>query len=419
MEIRWRLRRAILMLRRIAGSVALRGWKGTLRHARRHQGAPEAAVEPVSLREPATGFASRRILVVDSLPPDPARDSGSMRLVQMLRLLNASGWRIDFIADDGRISAADEARLADLGTRVVREHPLRWLAKEGHALDAIMLCRLPVADQYLEPVRRHAPASRVVFDTVDLHFVREGRAAEITGNAALRRQAERSRRRELAMVRACDVTLVVSDDERQVLARELPGATVEVVSNIHGVHGRGRGIEGRSGLLFVGGFGHPPNGDAVRWFVADVLPLLLRQDAAIVLHVAGDIDDEARMAIASDHVIVHGRVPDLTPLLDGVLVSVAPLRFGAGVKGKVNQAMSHGLPVVLTSIAAEGMHLSDGIDALVADTPEAFADAILCLHRDAALWERLSDAGLENIRRHFSIERAGEALKRALEQSLP
>ncbi|KAG9611650.1 hypothetical protein KCV01_g2389, partial [Aureobasidium melanogenum] len=331
----------------------------------------------------------------------------------MLALLNRTGWLIDLIADDGRTSTASERRLAELGVRLVREHPLRWIARQGAALDVVMLCRLPVADQYVEPVRRHAPKARVVFDTVDLHFVREHRAAEVTGNAALRRQAMRSRRRELAMVNACDVTLVVSDDERQVLARETPAAHVEVVSNIHDVHGRGRGIDGRAGLLFVGGFGHPPNGDAVRWFIAHVLPLVRERDPSIVIHVVGDINDDARRSIEGDGVVVHGRVPDLLPLLEASRLSVAPLRFGAGVKGKVNQAMSHGLPVVMTTIAAEGMHLIDGVDALIADTPDGMADAIMRLYHDEDLWMTLSDAGMDNIRRHFSTGKAAEALARA------
>ncbi|WP_291776714.1 glycosyltransferase family 4 protein [Luteibacter sp.] len=338
-----------------------------------------------------------------------------MRLIQMLRLLNGSGWRIDFIADDGHATPSAETRLAELGVRLVRESPLRWLAQQGNAINAVMLCRLPVADQYLDIVRHRAPAARIIFDTVDLHFIRERRAAEITGAQALLRQANRSRRRELAMVEACDITLVVSDDERLILEREAPTAHVEVVSNIHEAHGRDQGYHGRSGLLFVGGFGHPPNGDAVRWFIADVLPLLREKDPSIILHVAGDIDEESRRSIEHPGVIVHGRVADLRPLLASSLVSVAPLRFGAGVKGKVNQAMSHGLPVVLTEIAAEGMHLNDGKEALVANTPSAMADAILRLHRDESLWMALSEAGLENVRQHFSVERAGVALSRAME----
>lgn len=419
MDLGWKLRRFYHLTRRIAGSIAMRGWKGTLKRALRARDTDEAIVEAVAVRAPAPGFPPRRILVIDTMTPDPTRDSGSMRLCQIFSLLNADGWSIDFLADYGDASAADVARLARLGVTLRREHPLRLLKREGATLDAVMLCRLPVADQYLAAVRRHAPRARLLFDTVDLHFIREQRAAALTGAAGLARQARRSRRRELAMVGNCDVTLVVSKGERDILTAEVPGARVEVVSNIHEVHGRARGFEGRSGLLFVGGFGHPPNEDAVRWFAGQVLPILRERDPELVFHVVGDIDASARRSIERPGVIAHGRVADLTPLLDQSLLSVAPLRFGAGVKGKVNQAMSHGLPVVLTTIAAEGMYLAHEVNAMIADDAAGLAEAILDIRADPALWTRLSDNGLDNIRRHFSVEHARATLRSALGTDTP
>jgi glycosyltransferase involved in cell wall biosynthesis len=417
MELGWKLRRLVRLAQRAKGSIAIRGWGGTLRRALRPRAEGNDAPAEVTVRAPAAGHAPRRILVIETMTPDPSRDSGSVRLSQIFALLNSDGWQVDFLADDGDASAADAARLGTLGVRIIREPALRWLAREGAALDAVMLCRLPVADQYIDVVRRFAPQARAVFDTVDLHFIREQRAAELTGNPALMRQARRSRDRELAMVARCDITLVVSEEERDVLAREAPRASVAVLSNIHDVHGRARGSADRSGMLFVGGFGHPPNEDAVRWFIAEVLPRVRAVRPDMALHVVGDIDATARRAIEGEGVVVHGRVADLAPLHAQALVSVAPLRFGAGVKGKVNQAMSHGLPVVLTTIAAEGMHLRDGIDALVADSPEAFADAILRLAHDESLWFSVSDASVENVRRHFSIDNAREALRHALESA--
>lgn len=415
MDIGWKLRRLLRLAQRARGSIAIRGWRGTLRRALRPRPAQQGVAEEITIRLPAAEHRARRILVIETMTPDPSRDSGSVRLSQIFALLNADGWQVDFIADDGDASVADAVRLGALGVRVVREPVLQWLSREGGSLDAVMLCRLPVADQYVSIVRRFAPQARVLFDTVDLHFIREGRAADLTGNASLVRQARRTRDRELAMVSRCDVTLVVSEDERSVLEGEAPDARVELLSNIHDVQGRVRGFDGRSGMLFVGGFGHPPNEDAVRWFIAEVLPRVRAERDEMVLHVAGDIDAVSRRAIEGDGVVVHGRVPDLGPLHEQALVSVAPLRFGAGVKGKVNQAMSHGLPVVLTTIAAEGMHLSDGVDALVADDPTAFANAIVRLASDESLWLAVSDAGVDNVRRHFSVENARGALRRALD----
>ncbi|WNL45529.1 glycosyltransferase [Dyella sp. BiH032] len=414
MHLGWKLLRLSHLAHRVAGSIAMRGWRGTVRRALHERPRVTDVTTLIEVRAPAGTAPYRRILIVDSMTPDPSRDSGSMRLCQIFALLHADGWAIDFLADDGDTSPADAARLAELGVRIVTEPPLPWLAREGRQLEAVMLCRLPVADQYHGVVRRYAPHAKLLFDTVDLHFIREQRAAELAGTAALVRRARRSERRELDMVHRSDIVFVVSGEERAVLSTKAPSSQVEVVSNIHAARGRTGGFQGRSGLLFVGGFGHPPNEDAVRWFVDEVLPLLLARDPSIVLHVVGDIDLAARRRIEREGVVVHGRVPDLTPLLDRSLVSVAPLRFGAGVKGKVNQAMSHGLPVVLTRIAAEGMHLQDGVNAMIADHAAEMAAAILRLHHDEALWLQLSDAGLNNIRQYFSAEQALAALRRAL-----
>ena len=123
------------------------------------------------------------------------------------------------------------------------------------------------------------------------------------------------------------------------------------------------------------------------------------------------------MLMASDDFRVLGYVPDVTPYLERCRLSIVPLRYGAGVKGKINMSMSHGLPVVSTAIGCEGMFLTDGRDVLVADDPDAFADAVCRLYGDEELWERLSAAGLENVVEHFSIEAARQALEGILPDS--
>lgn len=421
MDIAWKFRRLRHIVRRLQGSIAIRGLRGTLRRAVQAPAAKQDIDEPmpVPVRPPAGLGPHRRMLVIETMTPDPQRDSGSMRLCKIFDLLNADGWLVDFVADDNDANARDVARLAALGVSVHRGSPAPWLRSNGSKLDAIMLCRLPVAEQYIDLARRVAPAAYVVFDTVDLHYVREQRAAVLTANTALARKAARSRKHELSMVRGADLTFVVSDEERDILRRETPGAHIELLSNIHDVAAPSQGFESRRGLLFVGGFGHPPNEDAVRWFVEQVLPLIREHDPSIVLHVVGDIDNVARTSLVRDGVAIHGRVPDLVPLLGQVRISIAPLRFGAGVKGKVNQAMSFGVPVVLTTLAAEGMHLQDGVDALIVDEPAAMAEAIIRLYHDADLWLRISDASLENIGRYFSADAARSAIRRGLDGLKP
>ena len=193
---------------------------------------------------------------------------------------------------------------------------------------------------------------------------------------------------------------------------------IEVLSNVHAVHGSRKPFADRHDLVFVGGFQHPPNIDAVCWFVREVMPLL-RAGSAPLLHVIGSKVPSEVLDLTADDVIVHGFVPDIAPFMDESRLSVAPLRYGAGVKGKVNMAMSYGLPVVATSMAVEGMHVRPGIDVMVADTPVDFAAAIERAYADAQLWQTLSDNGLVNVREHFSFDAARAALRRILPESKP
>ncbi|WP_232820891.1 glycosyltransferase [Dyella sp. C11] len=360
-----------------------------------------------------------RILVVDSMTPEPTRDSGSLRLSAILRLLDEQGWAVSFLPDDGRASDEEIRALGALGTEVlcrpwISDLP-HWLRAHGHELRAVMLCRHTVAGQYASLVRKHAPKARLLFDTVDLHFLREQRAAELSGNASMARQALASRKSELALIEQCDVTFVVSPHEQALLAAELPHAKVELLSNIHEVFGCHRPYLGRRDLVFIGGYGHPPNVDAIRWIAAEILPALRAHLKDIQVHVVGDIPEAARNELSSPGLVFHGRVPDLAPIMERTLASIAPLRFGAGVKGKINMAMSHGLPVVATGTAVEGMQLKPGVDVLVAEDPAAFTEAVVRLGSDEALWTTLSRNSLHNVDRHFSPRAAADTLRRVLD----
>ena len=167
-------------------------------------------------------------------------------------------------------------------------------------------------------------------------------------------------------------------------------------------------------MLFVGGFQHAPNLDAVRYFMGDIHPLLKRRIPSLDVFVVGSNPPDEIRAMASERVIVTGRVPDMGPWFDRCRMSIAPLRYGAGVKGKVLDSMSRGVPVVATSLAVEGLPVRDGEHVRIADTPEDFCSAVAGLHDDEALWRRLSERGLEMMAREFSAEAARGQLERLL-----
>lgn len=361
----------------------------------------------------------RTILIIDALTPQPDRDSGSLRMVNLMHLLREEGAHVVFMPAN-RCHDGDYTRaLQQMGVEAwyapfARRAP-GWLREHGPRFDTVVVCRHYVMREMLPLLRRHAPQARLVFDTIDLHYLRERRGAELAGDATAARMAGRTRALELDVIARCDATLVVSEVERAVLAADAPASRVEVLSNLHRPAGPGLPFEQRRDLVFVGGFRHPPNVDAVLWFVASVWPLIRQREPTLLFHcIGGDVTAEVQALAGQPGVRIHGHVPDLQPYMEGARLSIAPLRYGAGVKGKVNLSMAHGQPVVATQCAVEGMHLTDGHDVLMADDAAGFAEAVLRAYHDDALWQRLSRHGLANVERHFSIDAGRDVARRVL-----
>ena len=361
----------------------------------------------------------RCVLVIDALTPRPDHDSGSLRLVNLMRLLREENAHVVFMPADLKHDGTHTQLLQALGIEAwyapfAGKVPA-WLREHGHRFDTIVTCRHYVLREMLPLLRQHAPQARVVFDTVDLHYLRERRGAELANDPALSRAAERTRALELDLVNRSDTTLVVSAVERELLASEAPGARVEILSNLHHLPAHGPDFGQRRDVMFVGGFRHPPNVDAVQWFTSEIWPRLRQRAPGLRFHcIGGDVPDSIRELHGHDGIEIHGHVPDLSPWLDGARVAVAPLRYGAGVKGKVNQSMAHGQAVVATHCAVEGMHLVDGHDVLVADTPDTFAEAVHRAHEDEALWRRLAANARCNVERHFSLDAGRDVVRRIL-----
>ena len=358
----------------------------------------------------------RRVLLIDSYTPTPDRDSGSLRMLEMLALLVEEGCSVVFfcqnITHDGKYTEA----LQQLGVEVWWQpwvgYLPTWLGMHGGRFDAVIVSRHYVLKPLLPMLRELAPKAQLVFDTVDLHFLREQREAAQSNNPAARVTAARTLANELGLIRKSDLTWVVSSVERELLANIAPECPVGIVSNIHRSTQNTPGFDSRCDLVFVGSFRHPPNVDAALWLAREIFPLIHARLPDIKLHLVGADAPEAITSLASiSGVQFRGHVPDLDALLDQTRISLAPLRYGAGIKGKINQSLSRGLPVVATRCAVEGMFLADGQDVLEADAAGDFSDAVIRLYGDEALWKTLREGGLANTRQYFSRETARSALR--------
>ena len=367
----------------------------------------------------ALNSAPRHLLLIERSVLRPNQDAGSVMIFNFVRVLRNLGYAVtffpvDLIYDQSYTPALQRLVVQCLHAPVVQslaEH----LADAGSRYDYVLTCRPDQTDNLLPFIKKYAPQAAVIYETHDLHFVREERQAEIEKDDALKRHAVWRKKQELRIASKVDCTIVVSEQERQLLLDESPELSVEVIPVISEIYGRQAEFHERNGLLFVGGYEHRPNVDAVVYFVREILPLIIRHIPEIRLHVVGSNPPEEITSLASEHVIVHGFVENLDDLMNSVRMSVNPLRFGAGVKGKIVTSMAHGVPCVGTRIAVEGMDVTDGQQALVADTPQAFADAVVKLDHDPALWKKLSDQSLTFIRERFSLETAEKAFVRIFE----
>jgi GT2 family glycosyltransferase len=360
----------------------------------------------------------KRILVIDHVVPRPDQDSGSMRMFTLLSLLSRHGLNVTFVADNLERLEPYTADLQRIGIEMLYAPYVKSIAQHleerGVRYHAVLLSKRDPAAKHLDEVRRFAPDAFVIFDTVDLHFVREGREAEIKGDRELSRRAELQKEHELMLVRGADCTIVVSEAERQILAHESERLNVHVIGNIHQVQPTTRPFAERHDLLFVGYFQHTPNVDAALYFVHAVWPRIARALPEVKVHLVGKDPPPEVLALGSTRVRVPGHVPVLDPYLQSCRVMVAPLRFGAGVKGKVTQSLSHGLPLVATTVASEGLDVTDGEELLIADDADAFADSVVRLYRDPALWQRIAENGVRAARRSFSVEAVEAAVVRLI-----
>ena len=348
-----------------------------------------------------------RVLMIDHQFPMPDNDAGGYAALQEMRLLQELGCKVTFLP----------ANLAHLGTyttelqrsgvecvyapfhRTMKE----FLVERGAEFDAIYITRYGVAEEAIDTIRAHSKA-KIVFNNADLHFLREMRAALAAGDDPTDGAGE-TRRRELDIARRVDAVLSYNDVERSIIASHnfrddnlfhcpwvLSGERSPV------------GYAERRDVAFLGGFGHTPNAEAVLYFVRSVMPGLLAAKPDLVFRVYGSRVPPEIEALASDNVVIEGFVEDLSEVFDTCRVFVAPLLSGAGIKGKVLESMSRGVPAVLSPVAAEATGLVHGASTLIAEDDAAWVEHVVRLYDDEALWGRIADGCTELVDTRYGIE---------------
>lgn len=345
-----------------------------------------------------------KILAVSYDVPRPDQSSGELRFHTLLSLL-ARRYEVYFYWKDRHPAPEREAAvesLRQLGIRVeggTFEHLLRRTS-----FDVVLFEFYSVAEGLLDITRAWQPSARIIVDSVDVHFHRLRSKARLTGSSKDRNIAETVRNREIDVYQKADLVLTVSEEDSRILREEDLESDIEVIPNIHDMHPLVPHIWSDTlELIFIGSYKWSPNVDAMLYFCQEVLPLLRKAVSRLRIRIVGSAPTDDVIALASEDVEVIGFVPETTSYLLSSDISIAPLRYGGGIKGKIGEAQAHGLPVVTTSIGAEGFGFLAGQDVLVKDTPQAFADAITTLWQDRNLYERIRKNGWKFIDERYSV----------------
>lgn len=364
------------------------------------------------------------ILIVDHYVPQFDKDAGSLTIFQYIRLFAKSGFHVTFWPENLNYDAQYVRQLQRLGVEVLYGPQLAgkfsaWMRENGRYLKYALLSRAHVATEFIGPVRKHS-AAKVIFYGHDLSMRRLRQEREVNPSRKLSKEIVFWESLERKLWAASDIICYPSEDECAFVRQEVPGKVVrplipyffedeEIVTD-------DIGFADRETLLFVGGFRHRPNGDAMIWFVKEILPAIRILCPGTRLVIAGSHPPAEVEALAGEGVEVLGYVSEerLQQLYAEARIVVVPLRFGAGVKGKVVEAMRYGVPVVTTSVGIQGYpDLADFM--AVADDAKEFAEAVAELYQNEdrrAAWVK---QGTAFIHQHFSVA----AVKRGMAAEIP
>ena len=356
-----------------------------------------------------------KILIISPIIPRPDMNSGDLRLSSLIGIL-AQKYEITFLASNYK--AGDDAYIALLarsGVTVYAEQFSLWKMLKTEKFKVAILEFYFTAAFYLDRIRLMQPECRLVVDSVDVHYLRLRQKYDLTKNEADHAIYKETKEKELNVYRKADAVITVTKDDATALLEECSDIICEVVPNVHDICLSNTTCKSNT-LIFVGGFSHDPNVDAVFYFCNEILPLIRDSKADVHFTIVGSNPPDKLRVLENEAIKVTGFVPETTPYLHQSCISVAPLRYGAGMKGKIGEAMSHGVPVVTTSVGAQGMGLANRKNVMIADSPDGFADAVLELFNDSQLYGTIRNNAIQIIEDNFTSKQVGQSMIDALER---
>ena len=354
----------------------------------------------------------KHVLVIDHYVPQYDKDAGSKTTFMYLKMLVKKGYQVTFLGDNFYPHQPYTSVLQQMGILVLygpkyAENCKEWLIENLPYFDVVYLNRPHITIKYIDLIKEHA-TGRIIYYGHDLHFLRIHREYELSGDKKLLEESEKWKEQELYIMHKADMNYYPSEVECTEIHKIDPEIPVKAITAY--VYDRFQNIaympEKRDGLLFVGGFGHTPNLDAVQWFLDKIYPEVYQTTHA-PFYIVGSNAPKEITELTTEGVVVKGFVSEeeLQQLYSSCRMAVVPLRYGAGVKGKVVEALYYGIPIVTTSVGAEGI---EGVDDIVAvqDEEKALIETITKLYDNQAALIEMHNKSQKYICDHFSTDAA-------------
>lgn len=363
-----------------------------------------------------------RALVIDAEIPMADQSAGAYAAIQEIRLLQSLGFKCTFVPSNMAWLGKYADNLQRMGVEVVYApfcgSVQEFLEKRGAEFELVYVTRYYVAKEYIHAIREYAPQAKVVLMNADLHFLREMRAAVYKKNAQELDQSYLTRDEELQTMRRVDLVLSYTDVEKSVIFSHDPSIKVAKCPWVVDICGTVQPFDARKDIAFLGGFGHKPNIEAVEWFLSNVWAQLSLKlpDAKFKIYGSKAPTSLIELTKQYKNVEVVGWVEHVNQVYDTCRVFIAPLQTGAGIKGKVVDALAHGIPTVMSTIAAEGIDVSSGENAFVADKASEWIDQVSKVYTDKVLWQNVSTSALKLADKTFGFASGVKTMESALAQ---
>lgn len=381
-----------------------------------------------NLESPKNVFLERNrteglnILYLDHYIPEYDKDAGSLTTYYVVSILSSLNHNVTFWPANLKRTEPYTTELQQKKIEVIygSNNFQEFLKNRGKTFHVCFIARPHIAAKYYGLLKKYAPKCKIIYDTIDLHFIREHREAALSKDSSKIISANKTKENELFFIRNSDVSILKSLKEAKLLLNEDSNLSTAVIPPLQIPKKNIITFEKRKDLLFLGGFQHIPNLDSIEYLVNDIFPEVRKSLPDVKLYVIGSNAPQKikNLCANTENVVFLGYLPNIDTYLENCKIMLAPLKFGAGVKGKITQSFAYGLPVITTSIGAEGISSANGEILLTEDDPIKFANKVVTAYKNEELWNMLSKNGLAFAKNHYSPELARDTLKQILAKCL-